>query len=131
MTAPRTTRGGRRPAPGLVTTDEDGKGKISVGKRKAAPKRKSSMAATQPKSAADNKGSSSEKVGGAGSGSAVVDDDWADVDPDEPTYCICNQVSYGTMIACENDEVCTIHVDCFVVLALLSPSVFLRSTNFV
>jgi len=23
-------------------------------------------------------------------------------DPDEPTYCICNQVSYGEMIACDN-----------------------------
>lgn len=24
------------------------------------------------------------------------------VDPNEPTYCICNQVSYGEMIACDN-----------------------------
>ncbi|XP_018486844.1 PHD finger protein ING1-like [Raphanus sativus] len=29
------------------------------------------------------------------------------VDPKEPTYCICNQVSYGEMIACDNNE-CTI-----------------------
>lgn len=27
------------------------------------------------------------------------------VDPNEPTYCICNQVSYGEMIACDNNEV--------------------------
>ncbi|KAI8810409.1 inhibitor of growth protein 4-like protein [Cladochytrium replicatum] len=26
------------------------------------------------------------------------------VDPSEPTYCICNQVSYGEMIACDDDE---------------------------
>uniref|UniRef100_A0A1J3H526 PHD finger protein ING n=1 Tax=Noccaea caerulescens TaxID=107243 RepID=A0A1J3H526_NOCCA len=26
------------------------------------------------------------------------------VDPNEPTYCICNQVSYGEMIACDNNE---------------------------
>ena len=26
-------------------------------------------------------------------------------DPDEPTYCICNQVSYGEMVACDNDDV--------------------------
>jgi hypothetical protein len=118
LTAPRTTRGGRRPAPGLVTADEDGKGKVSVGKRKAAPKRKTSMAATHPKSAADNKAGSTEKAVAAGYSSAVVDDDWADVDPDEPTYCICNQVSYGTMIACENDEVCKIHLLSFVMFAL-------------
>jgi len=26
-----------------------------------------------------------------------------DVDPDEPTYCLCDQVSYGDMIGCDND----------------------------
>ena len=26
-------------------------------------------------------------------------------DPDEPTYCLCNQVSFGEMIGCDNDEV--------------------------
>lgn len=27
------------------------------------------------------------------------------VDPNEPTYCICDQVSYGEMIGCDNEEV--------------------------
>jgi inhibitor of growth protein 3 len=27
-------------------------------------------------------------------------------DPNEPKYCICNQVSYGEMVACDNSEVC-------------------------
>lgn len=26
------------------------------------------------------------------------------VDPDEPTYCICNSISYGDMIGCDNDD---------------------------
>ncbi|KAM7251545.1 hypothetical protein ACFE04_023428 [Oxalis oulophora] len=26
------------------------------------------------------------------------------VDPDEPTYCVCHQVSYGDMIACDNEN---------------------------
>eukprot|EP00062_Callorhinchus_milii_P020818 gi/632976897/ref/XP_007905047.1/ PREDICTED: inhibitor of growth protein 2 isoform X2 [Callorhinchus milii] len=26
------------------------------------------------------------------------------IDPDEPTYCLCNQVSYGEMIGCDNEE---------------------------
>lgn len=30
------------------------------------------------------------------------DDDIA-VDPDEPTYCLCDQISYGEMICCDND----------------------------
>lgn len=90
--APRVTRGGRRPAPGLVTADEDGKGKVSVGKRKAAPRRKGSVAAGGQKGAAEKQ-------------MVVEDPEWMDIDPDEPTYCLCNRVSFGTMIACENDEV--------------------------
>ena len=27
------------------------------------------------------------------------------VDPNEPTYCICRQVSYGEMIGCDNPDV--------------------------
>jgi len=27
------------------------------------------------------------------------------VDPNEPTYCLCNQVSYGEMIGCDNPDV--------------------------
>ncbi|GAB5587010.1 hypothetical protein Unana1_01910 [Umbelopsis nana] len=27
------------------------------------------------------------------------------VDPNEPVYCVCRQVSYGEMVACDNDEV--------------------------
>lgn len=27
------------------------------------------------------------------------------VDPNEPTYCLCNQVSYGDMVACDNPDV--------------------------
>lgn len=27
------------------------------------------------------------------------------VDPNEPTYCTCNQVSYGEMIGCDNPDV--------------------------
>lgn len=29
--------------------------------------------------------------------------DWG-CDPNEPRYCICNQVSYGDMVACDNDD---------------------------
>ena len=31
------------------------------------------------------------------------DQDW--FDPNEPRYCICNQVSYGDMVACDNEDV--------------------------
>ncbi|EEU47978.1 uncharacterized protein NECHADRAFT_75096 [Fusarium vanettenii 77-13-4] len=32
------------------------------------------------------------------------DEDDADIDADEPTYCYCNGVSYGEMVACDADE---------------------------
>ena len=33
------------------------------------------------------------------------------IDPNEPTYCFCNRVSFGEMIACDNDhcKVCSAH----------------------
>lgn len=30
--------------------------------------------------------------------------DWQN-DPNEPRYCLCNQVSYGDMVGCDNDDV--------------------------
>lgn len=33
------------------------------------------------------------------------------VDPNEPTYCLCHQVSYGEMIGCDNVDVCIIKMD--------------------
>ncbi|XP_067945847.1 inhibitor of growth protein 5-like [Watersipora subatra] len=38
---------------------------------------------------------------GAGHPSDVLD---MPVDPNEPTYCICHQVSYGEMIGCDNND---------------------------
>lgn len=35
--------------------------------------------------------------------SEVTEAEWT-YDPNEPRYCLCNQVSYGDMVACDNDE---------------------------
>lgn len=34
---------------------------------------------------------------------SMDDEDDVAVDPDEPTYCLCDQISYGEMICCDND----------------------------
>lgn len=34
----------------------------------------------------------------------TADGEWT-YDPNEPRYCICNQVSYGDMVACDNEAV--------------------------
>lgn len=31
-------------------------------------------------------------------------DDDVDIDPDEATYCYCNSISYGAMVACDSDD---------------------------
>ena len=33
------------------------------------------------------------------------------VDPNEPTYCLCHQVSYGEMIGCDNPDVGFLFMD--------------------
>lgn len=41
-------------------------------------------------------------AGGSGGG-ATPDQEW-NYDPSEPRYCMCNQVSYGDMVACDNED---------------------------
>ena len=58
----------------------------------------------------NNNKKNQKKAGGAAQALAppVVDDDMTsgegDIDADEPTYCYCNGVSYGEMVACDSDE---------------------------
>ena len=91
IVSPQTGRNGRRkrPAPGVVTAEEDGSAKIIVGKRKAAPKKKGKKE--------DGKDAQPTPA------SAAEPEEF--VDPNEPRYCICGDVSWGTMIACDNEDV--------------------------
>uniref|UniRef100_T1JV73 Zinc finger PHD-type domain-containing protein n=1 Tax=Tetranychus urticae TaxID=32264 RepID=T1JV73_TETUR len=51
------------------------------------------------------------------------------IDPDEPTYCSCEQVSYGEMICCDNTH-CPIEWFHFACVALTTkPKVNKFSTN--
>ncbi|KAF2502692.1 hypothetical protein BU16DRAFT_554737 [Lophium mytilinum] len=46
------------------------------------------------------------------------------IDPDEQTYCICGDVSYGTMVACENGNCSTewFHIECMGMKRAPAPS---------
>jgi hypothetical protein len=77
-----------------VTADEDGQSKVSVGTRKAAPKKKGAMGQRR-----DDQRKNGDKLADDGG-----DEGFEEVDPDEPRYCICGDVSYGTMIACSNED---------------------------
>lgn len=74
----------RKPPQGVLQAEENGT-KVIVGKPKAASKKKKKT----------------EMKGEAAT--PVIEDEM--IDPDEPRYCICGDVSHGTMIACDNEAV--------------------------
>ncbi|KAF2860776.1 hypothetical protein K470DRAFT_207911, partial [Piedraia hortae CBS 480.64] len=76
-------RRSKRPAPGILTTSDAGDAKVGVSKRKAAP-RKKRQAEEHPAAL------------------PAVEEEY--IDPDEPRYCTCGDVSWGSMIACDNDD---------------------------
>lgn len=82
----------RRPAPGVVTTNPGGTS--AVGKRKAAPRKKARGSTRKEKGTSQPPEQDVE---------VEVDDDGNLIDPNEPRYCLCNGVSFGTMIQCDND----------------------------
>lgn len=89
----QTSKRAKRPAPGTITARSDGATAVSVGKRASATRKKA--------------GAKKEKR----EGSAVqevfeeIDDEGNLIDPDEPRYCLCNRVSFGTMISCDRNDV--------------------------
>lgn len=84
------SRRGKRAAPGVLTSHPEEPGaRTSLGKRKTAPSKKGT---TQTQNADE------------GTTAPVVDDTAAPIDPEEEIYCICRQVSFGSMIACEGKD---------------------------
>jgi hypothetical protein len=86
-------RSGRRALPGLVTAEEGGKGKVSIGRRRAKPSGRRAAVGGSSSNRREEKREEEEEEEESG------------VDADEERYCTCGDVSYGTMIACDNDSV--------------------------
>ncbi|KAL2867068.1 putative PHD finger domain protein [Aspergillus lucknowensis] len=81
----------KRPAPGPVSNGQDGGAAVSYGRRKAKPGKKRTEAREQ----------------GLNVGQDIrIDEDGVleEIDPNEPRYCLCGDVSFGTMICCENHD---------------------------
>jgi len=96
------SRRSKRPAPGPVTNSQDDGGPaVTVGRRKNAPrKRGTAAAANAAKKAAE--GSAKEKEEEVKGEEEAAGEE---IDPDEPRYCLCGDVSYGNMVCCENPDV--------------------------
>ncbi|KAB8073010.1 hypothetical protein BDV29DRAFT_176326 [Aspergillus leporis] len=95
VSAPRRRK---RPAPGPVSSGQDGGAAVSYGRRKAKPTKKRI------------------REHGPKDGDIRIDEDGVleEIDPNEPRYCLCGDVSFGTMICCENND-CDrewFHLDC-------------------
>uniref|UniRef100_L7M544 Inhibitor of growth protein n=1 Tax=Rhipicephalus pulchellus TaxID=72859 RepID=L7M544_RHIPC len=75
---------------------------VATSEPKRSTSKKQSRASSQSTLAAasEDSGDSLLMIGGA---TDEVNLDWG-CDPNEPRYCICNQVSYGDMVACDNDD---------------------------
>ncbi|PWY92351.1 hypothetical protein BO70DRAFT_348743 [Aspergillus heteromorphus CBS 117.55] len=95
----------KRPAPGPVSSGQDGGAAVSYGRRKAKPGKK--RIATREVGLKD---------GTLAREDIRIDEDGVleEIDPNEPRYCMCGDVSFGTMICCENPD-CDrewFHLDC-------------------
>lgn len=87
-----SSRRAKRPAPGVVT--EGMEGSAVVGKRSAATRRKAGPKKQQRDEEKDTTEIWDE-----------IDDEGNIISPSEPRYCLCNRVSFGVMIECENSDV--------------------------
>ena len=99
------SRRSKRPAPGFVTSSQDDGPAVSVGRRKNAPRKRGSASTANAKKAAEGAASAKEKEEAARAEEEAAGEY---IDPDEPRYCVCGDVSFGTMICCENAEVSTL-----------------------
>ncbi|KAI9371882.1 hypothetical protein BJX61DRAFT_482315 [Aspergillus egyptiacus] len=99
VSAPARRR--KRPAPGPVSNGQDGGAAVSYGRRKAKPGKKRVGSREQDMNLGQD---------------VRIDEDGVleEIDPNEPRYCLCGDVSFGTMICCENQD-CDrewFHLDC-------------------
>ncbi|KAJ5130517.1 uncharacterized protein N7515_006556 [Penicillium bovifimosum] len=83
---PGPARRRKRPAPGPISNGQDGGAAVSYGRRKAKPGKK--------------------RLSIRDSQDVRVDEDGVleQIDANEPRYCLCGDVSFGTMICCENQD---------------------------
>ena len=85
-------RRSKRPAPGPVIESQEEGPAVSVGKRTHAPKKRGERKVGDGAKDKENAMKLEEVAA-------------EEIDPDEPRYCICGDVSFGDMIACENENV--------------------------
>lgn len=94
-------RRSKRPAPGPVIESQEGGAAVSVGKRQHAPKKKGGMFTLHARRASEHSNNKEKE------NAVKLEEEAAgeEIDADEPRYCYCGDVSYGDMVACEDENV--------------------------
>lgn len=103
------TRRSKRPAPGVITNGDNESAKVGVSRRKSAPKKK---AASSSKPHTPTTATGANTLPPAGQPEEELE---LEPDPSEPRYCVCDDISWGTMIACDNEATCEkewFHLSC-------------------
>ena len=95
-------RRSKRPAPGAVMQSEEGGATVSKGVREKPPKQDKSVLNAPATINSGKKAIATEKDQLLRAEEAAAGEL---VDPDEPRYCLCVDVSWGDMICCDNDNV--------------------------
>ena len=108
------SRRSKRPAPGALVKDQDGGATVSVGRRLHAPKK----GIGNFKRAHGDADARDKEHAFRGEEMAAGDD----IDPNEPRYCFCGDVSYGEMVGCDNDDVSR-SFSCLIDFSVASPHV--------
>jgi len=93
----------KRPAPGVLTGGSEGSAAVSVGRRKGPTRKK---AGVRKEKKDEREGSMVQETW------QEVDDEGNLIDPAEPRYCLCNRVSFGTMIGCEGNVCISVCMHC-------------------
>ena len=81
----------------------NGKKKMKSSSNLRAGTDKSGPAPASSSSAPSKRGATKKSLDKRDRSVSPPDLSHVDIDPDEPTYCLCDQVSYGEMIGCDND----------------------------
>ncbi|TKA36707.1 hypothetical protein B0A54_11575 [Friedmanniomyces endolithicus] len=100
-----STRRSKRPAPGILAQTDDGDTKVGVSRRKAAPRKKAAGHSNNTGSAKATPSTTTTSTDHSAllpSPLTAAPEEF--IDPNEPRYCVCGDVSWGTMIACERED---------------------------
>ena len=96
-------RRSKRPVPGAIVQDQEGGAAVTVGRRTKPPKNtRTTLGAAEVGNPMGKKGDVKQKEVESQEEEQAAGDP---VDPDEPRYCLCGDVSWGEMICCDNDNV--------------------------